>query len=134
MPDSTVLNGSTFASSGFALTANGIRSKQYATCVYIRCSTHFVSPWSKEAMCSAGGTNFGLPWVVVACTNVRIACLAGPSFHEGSGSALCYAGASAASCAMSTPAKHIIHFVFLGKFSSVLSLVLIYTTATSDLT
>ena len=38
-------------------------------------------------MRSAGGTNLGLPCVVVACTNSTIACLAGPSFHEGSGSA-----------------------------------------------
>ncbi len=31
-------------------------------------------------------TNFGLPGVVVACTNSTIVCLAGPSFQEGSGS------------------------------------------------
>ena len=33
-----------------------------------------------------GGTNCGLPGVVVALTNSRMAFLAGPSFQEGSGS------------------------------------------------
>jgi hypothetical protein len=42
LPDSTVLNGSTFASSGFALTTAGTRSRQYTTCVYIGCETHSV--------------------------------------------------------------------------------------------
>jgi hypothetical protein len=37
-------------------------------------------------MRSGMGTNFGLPWSVVSLTKVAIACLAGPSFHEGSGS------------------------------------------------
>jgi hypothetical protein len=37
-------------------------------------------------MRSGTGTNFGLPWSVVSLTKVAIACLAGPSFHEGSGS------------------------------------------------
>src|SRR6266446_6672827 len=37
-------------------------------------------------MRASGGTNFGLDWSVVACTNSRIAFFAGPSFHEGSGS------------------------------------------------
>ena len=32
LPDITVLNGSTLASSGFALTTAGTRSKQYITC------------------------------------------------------------------------------------------------------
>ena len=85
-PDSTVLNGSTFASSGFALTTAGTRSRQYITCEYIGCSTHSVPSWSKVAMRSAGGTNFGLAWSVVACTNSMIAFLAGPSFQEGRGS------------------------------------------------
>ena len=31
LPDMTVLNGSTFASSGFALTTAGTRSRQYIT-------------------------------------------------------------------------------------------------------
>ena len=42
-------------------------------------------------MRSAGGTNFGLPCVVVAFTNSTIACLAAPSFHEGSGSVWAWA-------------------------------------------
>ena len=37
-------------------------------------------------MRSSGGTNFGLALSVVARTNSTIACFAGPSFHEGSGS------------------------------------------------
>ena len=41
-PDSTVLKGSTFASSGFAFTTAGTRSRQYITCEYIGCSTHSV--------------------------------------------------------------------------------------------
>ena len=91
-PDSTVLNGSTFASSGFALTSAGTRSRQYITWEYIGCSTHSVPSWSKVAMRSSGGTNFGLPCVVVACTKSTIAFLAGPSFQEGSGS-VCAPGA-----------------------------------------
>ena len=86
LPDSTVLNGSTFASSGFALTSAGTRSRQYITCAYIGRSTHNVPSWSKVAMRASGGTNFGLPWVVVDWTNSTIAFLAAPSFHEGSGS------------------------------------------------
>ena len=35
-------------------------------------------------MRSSGGTNRGLDWSVVSFTNLRIACLAEPSFHEGS--------------------------------------------------
>ena len=93
LPDITVLKGSTFLSSGFALTTAGTRSRQYITCEYIGCSTHSVPSWSKVAMRSAGGTNLGLPCVVVACTNSTIACLAGPSFHEGSGSVWAWARA-----------------------------------------
>src|SRR6516164_2303001 len=50
------------------------------------CSTHRVPSWSNVAIRSAVGTNFGLPWSVVSFTKVMIACLARPSFHEGSGS------------------------------------------------
>src|SRR5712691_949551 len=48
-------------------------------------------------MRSPGGTKAGLPCVVVACTNLRIACFAGPSFHEGSGSVCARACAARAS-------------------------------------
>src|SRR5271165_6936549 len=37
-------------------------------------------------MRSSGGTNFGLAWSVVTRTKSTMACFAGPSFHEGSGS------------------------------------------------
>src|SRR5215472_15523446 len=37
-------------------------------------------------MRSSGGTNVGLDWSVVVCTNSFIADFAPPSFHEGSGS------------------------------------------------
>jgi len=38
----SALNGATFASSGFALTKSGTRSRQYITWEYIGCSTHSV--------------------------------------------------------------------------------------------
>src|SRR5260370_41251368 len=38
------------------------------------------------------GTNFGLAWSVVTFTNETIACLAAPSFHDGSGSVCAKAG------------------------------------------
>src|SRR5664279_3287558 len=38
-------------------------------------------------MRSSGGTNFGLALSVVVLTKSRMACFAGPSFHEGNGSA-----------------------------------------------
>src|SRR6516225_5181534 len=85
LPDSTV-NGWTFASAGFDLTAVGTRSKQYTNCVYIGCSTHRVPSWSKVATRSAGGTNLTLDGSVVRWTNSTIACLAAPAFHEASGS------------------------------------------------
>ena len=46
-------------------------------------------------MRSSGGTNFGLVRSVVACTKSRIACLAGPSFQDGSGSICANAGSAA---------------------------------------
>ena len=51
------------------------------------CSTQVVPSWSKVAMRSSGGTNFGLFLSVVVLTKSRIACFAGPSFQDGSGSA-----------------------------------------------
>jgi hypothetical protein len=86
LPDITVLNGSTLASSGFAFARAGTRSRQYITCEYIGCSTHNVPSWSNVAMRSDCGTKFGLPCDVVARTNSTIAFFAAPSFHEGSGS------------------------------------------------
>jgi hypothetical protein len=86
LPDITVLNGSTFASAGFALTSPGTRSRTYIACVYIGCSTQSVPSWSKVATRSAGGTKLGLPCVVVVCTKSTIAFFAGPSFHDASGS------------------------------------------------
>ena len=83
LPERTVLNGSTFANSGFAFTTAGTRSRQYITCEYIGCSTHSVPSWSKVAMRSGGGTKLGFAWSVVARTKSRIACFAGPSFHDG---------------------------------------------------
>src|SRR5208283_1786831 len=51
------------------------------------CSTQVVPSWSKVAMRFSGGTNFALLLSVVVLTKWRIACFAGPSFHEGNGSA-----------------------------------------------
>src|SRR5262245_40674717 len=42
-------------------------------------------------MRASGGTNCELAGSVVACTNARIACFAGPSFHEGSASVCAWA-------------------------------------------
>src|SRR5208283_2254673 len=50
-------------------------------------STHVVPSWSKVAMRSSVATNFGLLLSVVVLTKSRIACFAGPSFHDGKGSA-----------------------------------------------
>jgi len=80
------MNGSSFAGSGFALTASRKRSRQYVTCEHIGCSTHGVPSWSKVAIRSAGSTRLGPPRVVVVCTNSTIAFFAAPSFHVGSGS------------------------------------------------
>jgi hypothetical protein len=55
-----VLKALTFASSGFALTTAGTRSRQYMTCEYIGCSIHSVPSWSNVAMRASGGTNVGL--------------------------------------------------------------------------
>ena len=71
---------------GFFSARAGTRSRQYITWVYIGGETQSVPSWSKVAMRSSGGTNFGLPCSVVARTKSTMACLAGPSFHEGSGS------------------------------------------------
>src|SRR5690242_18221795 len=46
-------------------------------------------------MRSSGGTNLGLDGSVVACTNLRIACLAGPSFQDGKGSVCAATGIAA---------------------------------------
>ena len=55
-------------------------------------------------MRSSGGTNVGLAWSVVAATNARIACFAGPSFHEASGSVWARAGATNSRTAQSAKA------------------------------
>jgi hypothetical protein len=86
LPDRTVLNGSTFFSSGFFATTAGTRSRQYITWVYIGCETQVVPSWSKVAMRASGGTNCGLVLSVVALTSSMMACLAGPSFQKDSGS------------------------------------------------
>src|SRR5262252_603104 len=50
------------------------------------CSTQSVPSWSKVAMRSSCGTKLVLDLSVVVGTKLTIACLVGPSFHEGSGS------------------------------------------------
>src|SRR5208337_1097027 len=62
------------------------RSRQYRNWVYSGCSTQSVPSWSNSAMRSSGGTNFELFLSVVVLTKSIIACLAGPLFHDGSGS------------------------------------------------
>src|SRR5262245_15382505 len=87
LPDRTVLKGSTFFNSGFFSTTAGTRSRQYTTWVYMGCETHRVPSWSNVAMRASGATYVGLALSVVAWTNSTMAFLAGPSFHEGRGSA-----------------------------------------------
>src|SRR6266478_2117551 len=53
-------------------------------------------------MRATGGTNFGLAWSVVAFTNSTIACLAGPSFQEGSGSVCAWAATAVSNVPHST--------------------------------
>src|SRR5262249_54473639 len=90
-PESTVLNGSSALRPGFSAASVGTRSRQYIIWLYIGCSTHSVPSWSKVAMRSSGGTKFGFARSVVDRTKSRIACFAGPSFHEASS----FAGACA---------------------------------------
>src|SRR4029079_10353337 len=94
-PDNTVLKGSRLASSGLPLTSAGTRSRQYTTWLYIGCSTHSVPSWSKVAIRASVGTKLGLDGSVVAFTKFTIACLAGPSFHDGRAGPLEGASASA---------------------------------------
>src|SRR4029453_3246346 len=53
-------------------------------------------------MRASGGTNFGPALSVVARTKSTIACLAGPSFHEGSGSVCACAWPQTSRAARST--------------------------------
>src|SRR5262249_57782075 len=92
------------------------------------CSTHSVPSWSKVATRSSWGTNVGLDLSVVFCTNSTIACLAGPSFHEGSGSpcvALCALAtvirgqkmaAKAITCLRKVRREDLISFFLFGEF------------------
>ena len=53
------------------------------------CSIHSVPSLSKVAMRSGAGTKSAEPSPVTAATKSRMARLAPPSFHDGSGSAAC---------------------------------------------
>ena len=76
-----------FSTRDVAAPVAATRSKANNICEYIGCSTQVVPSWSKVAIRSSGGTNLGLALSVVVLTKSRIACFAGPSFHEGNGSA-----------------------------------------------
>ena len=81
----TVVNGATVGERGLRLHQRPApRASTYITCEYIGCSTQSVPSWSKVAMRSARGTNFGLPWSWCRSTNSTIAGLAAPSFQDGS--------------------------------------------------
>src|SRR6516164_5625346 len=69
------------------------------------CSTHSVPSWSKVAMRPSCGTKLLFDWSVVVFTKLTIDCLAGPSFHEGSGSVCASACAPKASPAMAASAE-----------------------------
>src|SRR6266481_1824166 len=80
-------------------------------CVYTGCSTQSVPSWSNSAIRSAGGTKFGLPFVVVVFTNSTIAFFAAPSFHEGSGSVCANAWPNTNRNATSIILFIIVHFI-----------------------
>src|SRR5664279_88858 len=75
--------------SGWCGASSATRSKANTNCVYMGCSTHVVPSWSKVAMRCPGGTKSGLAGSVLTFTKLRIACFAGPAFHDGSGSCAC---------------------------------------------
>src|SRR5580692_727583 len=85
-PSSTALNGWVVVHSGCCGANTFTRSRAKASWVYIGCSTHKVPSLSNVAMRSAGGTKSGPPCRVTRATKPVIACLLGPSFHDGSGS------------------------------------------------
>jgi hypothetical protein len=73
------LNGSTFFKAGFCFANTGTRSRQYIRVLHPK---RPILIESDNAL--FGGTNFGFARSVVSRTKSRIACLEGPSFHEGS--------------------------------------------------
>ena len=80
-PDRTVLKGSRSLNTGLSSTTHQ-RDRGNTRIGHKPDARPSVPSWSNSATRSAGGTNFGLPCVVVACTNWMIACKAGPSFHR----------------------------------------------------
>src|SRR5271163_3704354 len=80
------LNGSVSFHSGCCGAIVPKRCKANIAWVYNGCSVQRVPSWSNVAMRSFGSTNLGLDFSVVSLTKARIACFAGPLFHEGSGS------------------------------------------------
>ncbi len=91
-PSSTALNGISDAHSGWSGAISWMRSLMNIPWKYIGCSVHSVPSLSKVAMRSPGAMKSGPPSVVAAVTKSRIACLVGPSFHDGSGSSWAKAG------------------------------------------
>src|SRR6202050_1862764 len=83
-PSSTALNGCVLVHSGCCGAKTFTRSRTKASWVYIGCSTHNVPSLSNVAMRSAGGTKSGPPCWMTRATKPVIACLLGPSFHDGS--------------------------------------------------
>src|SRR5262245_22076199 len=76
---------------GTKLTSSLGHSTAWANWKGIGFSGHNVPSLSNTAIRSDAGTNLGLAWAVVSFTKVTMACFAGPSFHDGSGSMSAYA-------------------------------------------
>src|SRR5580700_3266050 len=87
-PASVDLNGSVVFHSGCCGASSASRAKANSSCVNMGCSTHIVPSWSNVAIRSWGRMKSLLAGSVVALTKATMAALAGPSFHEGSGSGM----------------------------------------------
>jgi len=84
-------NGSVVFHSGCCGASAFTRSSTKYNCTGIGCSHHKVPSLSKVAMRSETGTKSGEPGVVTLSTKLMMDCFAGPSFHDGRGSAACEA-------------------------------------------
>jgi hypothetical protein len=85
-PSSTALNGCFVFHSGCSGASAFTRASAKANWTLIGCSAQSVPSLSKVAMRCSGGTNRGLARSVTVSMNVKMLCLAVPSFHEGNGS------------------------------------------------
>ena len=87
-PLRTEANGSLVCHSGCWGASCLMRSKANNAWKNVGCSAQSVPSLSNTVMRSAIGTNSGEPGLVTVVTNSAIDRLAGPSFHDGNGSAV----------------------------------------------